>query len=208
MKKQNILICFCKHPEPGLVKSRLAKKIGPTQACIIYKKVFEQTLITLKETNICSHLYCFPNIHHDVLQQYSNKYDMPLARQADGNLGAKMFLAIRDHINIETSVVLIGTDCPEINANYLLQAFECLNSGYDIVLGPALDGGYALIGANKIDESIFNNVEWSTSGVLKQTIENISKLGWKHKCLTTVRDIDTIEDYEYFSSHEKYKNMF
>ena len=208
MKDTDILICFCKHPEPGLAKSRLAKTIGDTKANNVYKKLLEHTLETLKQINITSYLYCFPNTHNEVLQKCSDKYGIPLYPQADGDLGKKMFIAIQEHINNNANVVLIGTDCPNIDANYIKQAFGYLRDDYDVILGPAVDGGYVLIGANKVDISVFNNVSWSTSLVLEQTIKNIVKLGWKHKCLSTMRDLDDIEDYEYYLELNKFKHLF
>ena len=208
MKKENILICFCKHPEPGLVKSRLAKAVGVESASNIYKSLLKSTLVNIKQTNVEAYLYCHPDTHHPLLKQHSNKFNICLKSQANGNLGSKMFQAMSEHINENTNVVLIGSDSFEVNTDYILRAFEALNNNYDIVLGPALDGGYALIGANKIDESVFQNICWSTTNVLNQTKENISCLGWKYKCLAEVRDLDTIEDYEYFTTHEKYKHLF
>ncbi len=207
MKKQNILICFCKHPEPGFVKSRLAKAIGEERASLIYEKLLLFTLLTVREVNLDAYLYCFPNIHHELLEQYSNLYSISLRQQADGDLGAKMFHAMHEHINKDANVVLIGSDCLEIDADYILRAFNYLNSGYEIILGPAQDGGYALIGANKIDESIFKNICWSTTAVLDRTKQNISKLGWRYKCLSEVRDLDNIDDYEYFLAQEKFRQL-
>jgi len=75
-------------------------------------------------------------------------------------------------------------------------------------LGPAIDGGYALIGASKIDKTIFQNISWSSDMVLKQTEEQIRSLGWKYYLLKPVRDLDHLEDYEYFSTHTKYRGLF
>ncbi len=208
MHKENIIICFCKHPEPGLVKSRLAKDIGNEHAAEIYKLLLDETLKSISNLEAKVYLYCYPNVDHPILQQYKNKYGLTLKKQCDGNLGMKMFHAITNHLNGNSNVVLVGSDCLEINASYIQKAFESLNSGYEIVLGPAIDGGYALIGANNINVSIFQDIAWSTNEVLKQTEEKINGLNWKYSCLNKVRDLDTLGDFQYFSTHNDYQNFF
>ena len=208
MSKENIVLCFCKHPTPGIVKSRLAKDIGNEHAAEIYKLLLDETLQSISDLETKNYLYCYPNVDHPFLQQYKNKYRLTLKKQSDGDLGMKMFHAINNHLDGKSNVVLVGSDCLEINANYIQKAFESLNSGCEIVLGPAVDGGYALIGANNINESIFKDIAWSTNEVLKQTEEKINGLNWKYSCLNKVRDLDTLEDFQYFSTHKEYQHFF
>ena len=208
MKKENIILCFCKHPEPGIVKSRLAKDIGNDHAAEIYKLLLDETLKSIYNFEAEVYLYCYPDVDHPILQQHKEKYKLTLKTQCEGDLGVKMFRAIASHLNENSNVVLIGSDCLEINASYIKKAFESLNSGYEIVLGPAIDGGYALIGANNINESIFQDIAWSTNVVLNQTQEKINDLDWKYSCLNKVRDLDTLEDFQYFSTHNDYQNFF
>ncbi len=119
-----------------------------------------------------------------------------------------MYHAMKDHLIDNKNIILIGTDCLEIDAAYIQQAFNQLNSDKEIVLGPTEDGGYALIGANKIDASIFQDIEWSSEKVLRQTVEKINELNLKYSQLPIVRDLDTFKDYQYFSTHEKYCHLF
>ena len=208
MKKENIILCFCKHPEPGIVKSRLAKDIGNEHSAEIYKLLLDETLKSISNFKAKTYLYCYPDIDHPILRQHKDKYKLSLEKQCEGDLGMKMFHAITNHLSKNSNVVLIGSDCLEINASYIQKAFELLNSGYEIVLGPAIDGGYALIGANNINELIFQDIAWSTSKVLKQTQKKINNLDWKYSCLDKVRDLDTLEDFQYFSTHNDYQNFF
>ncbi len=208
MKSENILIYFCKHPEPGMVKSRLAKDLTEKKAARIYKILLKFVLHNTHQTGIKHYLYCYPNIDHSLLKQYGNEYDLELKNQANGDLGTKMYQAINGHLNENKNVVLIGTDCLELDINYIKQAFNLLNQDNDLVLGPTEDGGYALIGANKIKKEIFENISWSSNSVILETEQRISKLGWKHMLLPRVRDLDTVEDYRYFSTHNKYKHLF
>lgn len=208
MKKENIILCFCKHPTPGLVKSRLAKDIGNERAAEIYKLLLDEILKSISDLEAEVYLYCYPDVDHPILQQHKDKYKLTLEKQCDGDLGMKMFHAISSHLNKNSNVVLVGSDCLEINACYIQKAFESLNSGYEIVLGPAIDGGYVLIGANNINVSIFQNIAWSTNEVLKQTEEKINELDWKYYCLNKVRDLDTLEDFQYFATHHEYQKFF
>jgi len=208
MSKNNILICFCKHPVAGLVKSRLAKNIGEAAAADVYLTLLEHTLLNAQQTNLKVLLYCHPDIHHPTLQSYVDKFNVTLLKQIDGDLGAKMHHAMQQHIEKDANVVLIGTDCLELDANYILQAFHCLNTDSDIVLAPTEDGGYSLIGANKIDQAVFQDISWSTDSVLDKTTFNINKLGWKYTLLDETRDLDNADDLNYFSQHEKYKHLF
>ncbi|QMU60739.1 MAG: DUF2064 domain-containing protein [Gammaproteobacteria bacterium] len=208
MNKENIIICFCKHPEPGLVKSRLAKDIGDKYAAEIYKLLLDETLKSIFNIGAEVYLYCYPNADHPILQQYKNKYGLTLKQQCDGDLGMKMFHAITNHLNGNNNVVLVGSDCLEINASYIQNTFESLNLGNEIVLGPAIDGGYALIGATNLNISIFQDIAWSSNEVLKQTVEKINELNWKYSCLNKVRDLDTLGDFQYFSTHNDYQDFF
>lgn len=208
MDNEDIILCFCKHPEAGLVKSRLAKDLGDDCASVIYKTLLEETLNNMSHSGFKTFLYCYPDTNHPTLKQYRDKYSIILKKQSDGDLGMKMYHAMMDHLIDNKNIILIGTDCLEIDAAYIQQAFNQLNSDKEIVLGPTEDGGYALIGANKIDASIFQDIEWSSEKVLRQTVEKINELNLKYSQLPIVRDLDTFKDYQYFSTHEKYCHLF
>jgi len=208
MSKENIILCFCKHPEPGMVKSRLAKDLDVKRAAHVYNTLLSETLNELFISKFKIYLYCYPDPQHPTLEQYKNKYNLELKTQSDGNLGIKMYQAIKDQLHENNNIVLVGSDCLEINAEYIREAFDKLNSGIEIVLGPTEDGGYALIGANSIDKSIFQNISWSTKEVLQQTKNKLDKLAWTYCCLSTIRDLDNLDDYHYFSNHEQYRHLF
>jgi len=207
MTKENIIICFCKHPEPGLVKTRLAKDIGNDQAAKIYELMLDQTLSNIGSSGFKVFLYCYPDINHPALIGFKEKFNLTLKQQCGDNLGMKMLSAIEDHLNKNTNVILIGSDCLDLDAEYITKAIEQLDSGCEIVLGPAIDGGYALIGANKIDASIFQDISWSTNQVLKQTEEKINSLHWNYNCLSKVRDLDTLGDFQNISTHKNYQHF-
>ncbi len=202
------VICFCKHPEANMVKSRLSAELDPVSAAKIYQIILEYVL-----QNICGHefkvaLYCYPDTRHPFLSYCRDKYNVSLYNQDGSDLGSRMLNAINIHLGPKQPVILIGSDCLEINANYINDAFLAFDKGHEIVLGPTLDGGYALIGANQIDESILTGITWSTGSVLQQTREKIKNLGWTFTCMPLIRDIDTLSDYQYFSAHKKFRHLF
>ncbi|MCZ6566367.1 MAG: TIGR04282 family arsenosugar biosynthesis glycosyltransferase [Gammaproteobacteria bacterium] len=208
MKKTRTVICFCKYPEPGMVKSRLAADLNPERAAFIYRVILENILQKLCTVNCEVALYCYPDSKHTFFVNCKDQYKVSLHKQRGCDLGMRMYNAINDVLTHQPQLVLIGSDCLELDAGYINAAFAALNSGNDLVLGPTCDGGYALIGANKIDASIFKDMTWSTPQVLQTTKTRIDDLNWQYTELPLVRDIDTLSDYEYFSEHDNFKHLF
>ena len=106
-----------------------------------------------------------------------------------------MSQAIRTALADADYVVLIGADCPTLAADDLVSAFNALNAGTDVVLGPAEDGGYYLIGMRDHHASIFSNIPWSSPAVLSTTEERIRSLNLRLFKLPLRKDLDTPEDY-------------
>lgn len=191
-----------------MVKSRLAKDLGRELAAAVYKVMLEHIVQTISLGDHVLALHCFPDTHHAFFENCSSKYHVPLYRQEGNDLGERMLHAIRSHLKDGHAVVLIGSDCPELGLDHINEAFHLLNAGNDIVLGPTRDGGYALIGATRIDSLVFEGIPWSTGGVFDKTIRNVRALRWKSSCLPEVRDVDTFEDYQYFLNHGDYQQLF
>ncbi len=206
--QKHIVLCFCKHPEPGLVKTRLAENLGKGLAAIIYKRILEHILKELHKSSLDVVLCCYPDTNHPFFIYCKNEYSLSLEKQHGNDLGERMYNSLKYNLNNNDSVVLIGSDCPQLDSSYINTAFKKLDSGHDIVLGPAFDGGYALIGAKRIDKSIFDDIEWSRDDVLLHTKDRITSLDWSVNCLPTVRDIDCLADYEYYSQQENFKHLF
>lgn len=190
------------------MKTRLSADLGERQVLTLYKNLIEHTLSKVCKNNFNVALHCYPDTQHPFFDYCQDKYNVTLYSQDGEDLGVRMHNAIKRHLNQTSFVVLIGSDCPQIDSIYINNAFQMLETGSDIVLGPALDGGYVLIGANKISETIFSNINWSTSDVFQTTMQRINTLGWIVSCLPSVRDIDELSDYEYFSRHKDFKYLF
>ncbi|MXY14196.1 MAG: glycosyltransferase [Proteobacteria bacterium] len=208
MRHEKTVLCFCKYPDPGVVKSRLAKELGREFAAAVYKVMLEHTVQTISLGNHELALHCFPDTQHTFFEYCSNKYHVPLYEQKGDDLGERMLHAIRSHLKHSHAVVLVGSDCPELGLDHINEAFHLLNTGSEIVLGPTRDGGYALIGVTRIDSLVFEGIPWSTGRVLSSTLNNIKALRWKSSCLPEVRDVDTFEDYQYYLNHDDHQQLF
>ena len=114
--------------------------------------------------------------------------------QADGNLGERMIEAFRTAFAAGTErVIIIGSDCFDITPEIIELAYQKLNNA-DVVIGPANDGGYYLIGMKKLYVDLFQEIEWSTASVFKDTVLKVKTAGCTYETLPTLIDIDTEED--------------
>jgi rSAM/selenodomain-associated transferase 1 len=120
--------------------------------------------------------------------------DVTYYRQGSGDLGQRMYSAIRRAFAVGMArVVIIGTDCPDVNPFILTEAFDALKR-QDLVLGPAEDGGYYLIGLNCLIPQLFNQIQWGTDRVLAKTKNIAKKLGLSVHYLPILADVDRPED--------------
>ena len=115
-------------------------------------------------------------------------------QQFGNDLGLRMNNALANVLDQYGSAILIGCDCPEYSHAYFDRGFLALEQGADVVLGPARDGGYVLVGLRQAEELIFRGMDWGTDAVLQQTRECISALGLNYHELETLQDIDEPQD--------------
>jgi rSAM/selenodomain-associated transferase 1 len=194
ISNDNNLILFLKYPEKGKVKTRLAKDIGNEKALLIYKKLVIKILNQIDSNNYDISIYYFPENKKNEVKKWINLPDIKYLPQSGDDLGARMLNAFKDSISLKyAKTVIIGTDCLEINNNIISKSFYLLDDS-DLVLGPATDGGYYLIGLKTIIEPLFKNISWSTDKVLKQTLNKAKELNIEYKFLDFLSDIDTLED--------------
>ncbi len=114
--------------------------------------------------------------------------------QPDGDLGARMLAAAEDGLRRAAGVIIVGVDCPTMHLDDLRAARDALAADDDVVLGPAEDGGYWLIGLARCDPALFAGIAWSTAAVLDATRERLETLGWRWAELATRWDVDRPED--------------
>jgi rSAM/selenodomain-associated transferase 1 len=188
---KKLLIVFTKNAQLGKVKTRLAAAIGDDEALHAHKLLVEKTTIQLSSILSDKVVYYSDHIEDDDLFS-TNGYHQHV--QFGEDLGQRMQHAFSaEFTKGYTSIVMIGTDCPDLEEENITEAFELLKSN-ELVLGPAHDGGYYLIGLSSPKEELFSGIEWSTSSVFKKTIEIAKIAQMSVGILPTKRDIDTFDD--------------
>jgi rSAM/selenodomain-associated transferase 1 len=186
-------VLFVRAPRRGTVKTRLARTLGDDDALAAYRTLLSTTCEALRELKPVE-LRFTPDDAAPEMNEWLQA-DWTTAPQGSGNLGERLASATQDHFhNGASSVVIIGSDCPEITAADLRAAHQALATA-DVVLGPASDGGYWLIGLRRPTVGIFDNIAWSTEAVLQQTLERAATLGLSVATLRQLDDIDTHEDW-------------
>lgn len=186
MKK--LLIVFIKNPENGKVKTRLAKDIGQEKAFQVYEKLLQITENCLTEIKDDVRVYCSDSLNTPFFRNY------PKFLQSGEDLGEKMKNAFQQGFaDGYESILLIGSDLPDIRSTHIYKAFEKLKEA-DFVFGPASDGGYYLIGMKAAHSFPFEGIPWSTSSVYALSKESILDRGFSIAEIEELNDIDSFED--------------
>ncbi len=197
--KTGLLVYFTRFPEPGTTKTRLIPALGPEGAAELQHAMTVHALehsippVDEVETQIR-----YTGAERASLREWLGP-DHLYTPQGEGDLGERMARALDEAFQqAYGKVVLCGTDCPAMNSRHTLEAFEALDSA-DLVLGPATDGGYYLIGLsmNGSPEEImrlFEGVEWGTSTVRERTLANAERIGLTVELLDELSDVDEPED--------------
>ena len=194
MTPARIILLFVKPPIPGRVKTRLAKDIGDQAACDTYRSFVSHT-ITEAVAGAIPLVVC----HDGKQDELPEIWRTPAWRcmpQVEADLGKRMAEAFRTlFADGAAQVVLMGSDIPDLDATYLRAAFDRLGT-HNLVIGPAMDGGYCLVGFNKehFTPALFEDIPWSTDRVLELTLRNAATAGLSTALLAPRRDIDTWED--------------
>lgn len=187
--KNAALIIFVRNPVLGKVKTRLAASMGDEKALAVYKYLLQHTRSISNDLRVKKFVFYADNINEDDLW---NGFEKRL--QTGNDLGQRMTNAFRELFmdNFRT-ICIIGSDCIELNTGILKDAFSALKIT-DIVIGPAKDGGYYLMGMNSDFTNIFAKNEWGTDVVYKKTIAIIKKNKFTHTNLEILNDVDTETD--------------
>jgi rSAM/selenodomain-associated transferase 1 len=192
---REVVLVFQKNAILGKVKTRLASGMGELRALEIYRHLIQLTYSALEDVPVPVWTY-----FSDYIPESTHPSVEKSLVQEGQDLGERMANAFaRSFESGMEKVVLIGTDCPRLQSNHLNQAFEALTHS-DLVVGPATDGGYYLIGMNRRADYLFEGISWSTSQVLSQTLNVASQHGLTTTLLHELDDIDTQEDWQRYSS--------
>ncbi|MFL2841013.1 MAG: TIGR04282 family arsenosugar biosynthesis glycosyltransferase [Pseudohongiellaceae bacterium] len=186
------IVMFARAPVLGQVKTRLIPALGNQGALDIHIELMHQQIEVLNQSALCSaQLWVDQQPRHSTFKNFTGEVKL----QDGQNLGDKMYHATQEVLKHFSKVIIIGSDCPDIDEAYLEQALQELDKNtIDVVLGPALDGGYVLIAMKQIHQGVFQDIEWGSEFVLQQTVSKLNNYGLRFFLLSALRDIDTSED--------------
>jgi len=196
MKPVRIVI-FAKSPQPWFAKTRLIPALGAEIAADLARRMFLHTLSTALASKVGTVELCVtPSAADPVWQAFTMPDAVQWSDQGEGDLGARLARASKRVIDTGESILLIGTDCPELSATRLQQA-ACELQCTDATLFPTADGGYALLGLNRFHPSLFADIAWSTDAVAFETLCRLGQLGWTVQSHPMLHDIDEPADFKW-----------
>ena len=190
------LIVFVKAPRPGAVKTRLAESVGAPAACAAYRHLVE-TLLHQLQTLTAVELRFSPDDAAREIQDWLIG-GWTCSPQGAGDLGKRLQSAFQCAFKAGAKrVVIIGSDCPAVRAGDIRDAWNSLLE-HDVVLGPASDGGYWLIGLRRPRPHLLENIPWSTERVFAETLTRIHRSGLSAQLLRELTDVDTETQWRQF----------
>jgi len=189
------LIMMARAPVVGQVKTRLAKSIGAQRAAGIYRNMAQAQIRKLLAANICPlELHVCPTVQHPFFIAMRCSGVVRVERQMGDNLGSRMLHALRSGLQRADAVILIGADVPGISIKQIEQVCMLLSDHKELIIMPADDGGYGLLGMSKVDAGLFRGVHWGTGRVCKQTVKRARQLGIRYRLFSSCYDIDYPRD--------------
>jgi rSAM/selenodomain-associated transferase 1 len=193
INSKNLIIIFYRNPVKGAVKTRLAAGIGDEAALTVYKQLSEMTMKAVRPVASEKIVYYDQYIIHDDIW---TEDDFEKNIQAGSDLGERMAAAFRHGFKQGYDrILIIGTDCPDLTTGMLEDAFNLLDTR-DAVIGPAVDGGYYLLGLKRFIPEVFQDMVWGSDQVFQQTMIRLKQLGQSVCLLEPLRVIDRPEDLD------------
>lgn len=185
-----LVILMAKAPRPGAVKTRLAADIGAGAATALYRALVERQLAALPGGWPVEVHYAPAGAGREMGEWLGGS--LHYVPQCEGDLGDRLRFAFERGFGLGfATVIAIGGDCPDLGAQDLLEAGLRLREK-DVVLGPAADGGYYLVGTRFPAPALFDGIPWSSARVLDTTLQRISQRGWSFDLLEAKEDIDDL----------------
>ena len=196
---KKLLLVFTRNPELGKVKTRLAKKVGAETALKIYTFLLERT------RDIAAKVASDKAVYYSVKIRENDIWDATIFQkhqQFGEDLGLRMLHAFKNGFKAGyEKVMIIGSDLYDLTAETIENAFTALEKN-EVVIGPAEDGGYYLLGMNSLEEKVFKNKNWGTETVRKDTLEDLKDK--KVFLLGELNDVDVFEDIEHHPAFQIY----
>lgn len=175
---------------PGRCKTRLIPALGAEGAARLAGALLAHTVARVTEGQVAPAVLC---CHPDAADPAFAPFSLEKWNQRGTDLGERMYRGAVRALEEAEGVLLIGSDCPGYSAGYLESALAALGRN-DLVLGPARDGGYVLLGLKRVERALFQEVPWGTGRVLEETLRRAEELGWSAGVLEPLWDVDRPED--------------
>jgi rSAM/selenodomain-associated transferase 1 len=189
-----LLIQFAKAPIPGQVKTRMLPALSAEEACVLHQKLLDWTCYTLCDAKLGDvELWVSVDAGNQAFKRGLEQGVSAIQLQSGDDLGARMCHALADGLARYRRVILVGSDCPAITRHYLSEAASLLDSN-SVVLGPADDGGYVLVGMTRLCPEIFEGIAWGQDTVWDDTVQILETLRVSWEGLVSLPDIDRPED--------------
>jgi rSAM/selenodomain-associated transferase 1 len=197
---RNLLVIMVKEPVPGLVNTRLTPPLTPVEAAALAQCFLEDRVAEMSKIQGADLAIAYAPSTAGTAFTVHTRRRFRLFPQQSGDLGARMQAIFTEQITAGYHhVCIIGTDSPDLPRSFVLEGFRLLAATVtDVVLGPAIDGGYYLIGMRRLHPLLFTDIPWSTADVLHMTLARAQDAGLRTATLPGWHDLDTIEDLHAF----------
>lgn len=198
--EKSALIIFQKNAVLGKVKTRLSVDVGDEAAMDIYQQLVRYTHEVCRSVPVQKFLF-YSDFIPDDISEFDQDYQFEV--QSGNDLGSRMRNAFQRLFSKGYGkIIILGTDCGELESEIVINAFELLDQN-EVVIGPARDGGYYLLGMNKMNAGLFEEIPWSTEMVLFLTMEKLEKQNISYELLEILSDVDRIEDWKKLKKKRK-----
>lgn len=194
VKHEYAVFVFARAAVGGSVKTRLAPVLTESERHAFHNELTNKALETAKSTGLPVELWTTDEHNHDI-RRLAGQYNAGIKQQTGNDLGERMLHALLDGLQRYKGIILIGTDCPVMQAEYIGSAVQLLDKGKDVVLGPAEDGGYVLLAARRLLKPMFTDISWGTDRVYEQTRGRLNVAAMQYVSQEVLWDIDRPEDY-------------
>ncbi|MDJ0652821.1 MAG: TIGR04282 family arsenosugar biosynthesis glycosyltransferase [Xanthomonadales bacterium] len=189
------VLVFARAPVLGQVKTRIARDAGDEAALEVYLHLLDRTLQTVSDSGCAAELWIAGDGDHPIIRSWRQHSGWPVRRQQGDDLGARMHHALVSALAEGEPALVVGVDCPGLRPAQLHQGLDALRGDDAVVFGPALDGGYYLVGLAQPQPGLFQGVDWGTERVLEQSVELARQLRLEVTLLDPQADIDTWSDW-------------
>jgi len=199
MKEVRVVI-FAKAPRPGEAKTRLIPALGRQGAAELARRLLDHAIEQALRADIGTVELCRTPDDERAWENVRVPATLAQSVQGTGDLGVRLARASRRVVDAGRAVLLIGTDCPALDARALRQLADSLKE-VDAAIAPAADGGYVALALNRYHPRLFEHINWSSSTVAAETLRRLADLGWSTRELPTLHDIDEPTDLKWLPPH-------